>query len=556
MSARRSGQLGGVKSASACGREAALQARWAAGEWRGRTLRATTGEAYQILYQGRPGGGAGPDFRDAVLLANGERIYGDVELHLRPSGWQAHGHGADARYNDLALHVVLDAGRNRLESADLAPTKLANGRHAPLVVLQPSPAPSAPSAPSAQPTPRFPYRHVAPRQPKPPKSPKPPMQPAALTPPRWPCADLTARSGPAARHALLLAAGQARFEQRAARFAADLRSMLGAHPAMPRGTPQAEITPQQNHLRMFSHATVAAPSALSNLWPNRRLPLPPPTAPPIVAPVAQTVHYQSPPDPGWSAADHILWLALAEALGYGRDRAALRAYGERLTASLAMCGTAERGQANAIAQVELDRVERLRLRGLLAWCERWATSGPWAPIHRALVMAGADTDAQTVVGGANDDANAAVRFHMGAGVGGGEDRVSPQADVGLAARRLLAALRVGGGGVSAGRAVILAANVALPFAAACASVTGDAALGALARRVYVALPGAPSNQITREMARQLGLPRAPDGAAAQQGLHHLWAAHCREKRCDRCPCNSASPHALQPAQAGFVAVGP
>ncbi len=36
------------------------------------------------------------------------------------------------------------------------------------------------------------------------------------------------------------------------------------------------------------------------------------------------------PPPGWGAAECALVIALAEGLGYGRDRAALRACGERL----------------------------------------------------------------------------------------------------------------------------------------------------------------------------------------------------------------------------------
>jgi hypothetical protein len=55
-----------------------------------------------------------------------------------------------------------------------------------------------------------------------------------------------------------------------------------------------------------------------------------------------------------------------------------------------------------------------------------------------------------------------------------------------------------------------------------------------------AFPGLPSNQITREMALQLGLERPPAGALAQQGLHHLWERHCREKRCASCPCAVAN----------------
>ena len=469
------------------GREAALQARWAAGEWRGQTLRATTGEAYQVVYQGRPGGGAGPDFRDAVLLRmdGGERVYGDIELHLLPSGWWAHGHAGNPRYNGLALHVVLDAGRGRMGAADaLAPTTLASGRRAPLVVLQ-SPLQSR-------------------------RQGQPIQHSAILAAPRWPCADLPTLLSPAERHALLLAAGHARFEQRAAHFTAALRetfnSPAGATRCFFRATPSCEA----------AHST----SALSNLWPNRRQQLPPATTP----------THTDQARPGWSAANHLLWLALAEALGYGRDRAALRAWGARLASCGANRDSALAWTSEATPQADLPRVERLRLRGLLAWHERWATSGPWTPIQHALMA----NDLAEVAGGAN---GALVGGDGGANVA---QRATGQA-VSKAARRLLAALRVGGGAVSAGRAVILAANVALPFAAAWATLVGDDALAAQARRVYVAMPGAPSNQITREMARQLGLPRAPDGAAAQQGLHHLWATYCREKRCLGCPCNIYPP---------------
>ena len=522
------------------GREAALQARWAAGEWRGQTLRATTGEAYQVLYQGRPGGGAGPDFRDAVLLrvdatphdattprrSNGRlrgrpdlvtptprlagaqpggRVYGDVELHLRPSGWRAHGHAGDPRYNGLALHIVLDAGRGRAGDADaLAPTTLASGRRAPLVVLQ-SPLQS---------------RLQASRQGQPIQHAQPIQHSAMPAAPRWPCADLPTRLSPAERHALLLAAGQARFEQRAAHFAAALREAFIA----PAGATHCSLNVAPNC------ETAPSPSALSNLWPNRRQ----------QPQQATTPTHDDHAHPGWSAADHILWLALAEALGYGRDRAALRAWGARLAPSGARgCDSAHTSALPALpalpALTDLSRVERLRLRGLFAWRERWATSSPWSPIQHALMA----NDLTEVAGGAN---GALVGADGGANVA----QWAPGQVVSKAGRRLLAALRVGGGAVSAGRAVILAANVALPFAAAWATLVGDEALAAQARDVYAALPGAPSNQITREMARQLGLPRAPDGAAAQQGLHHLWATHCREKRCDGCPCGVGTPGDVWP----------
>ncbi len=466
-------------------REAALQARWAAGEWRGQRLRASDGGCYTLLYQGRPGGGAGPDFRDAVLAcaghtdatnakadhlkgisvpeanidSNTERVYGDIELHLRAGDWRAHGHERDPRYNNLALHVIFDdalanapnphnphnpARRQLCTSSKPMPpqtTILASGRRIPQARLTTQPARTSDS--------------IAPTM-------------------DWPCASFTTRLKPMARRELLLAAGIARFEEKANRLLNELR-MAGA-------ITYAQGPPDRR--------------TLSNLWPNRRQ----------LCNGAEQLMNAQPTDTGWSQADRVLWLSLAEGLGYGRDRAALRALGEALLPSSDDQNTPHRVCWDG--SVALQRVERLRLRGLLAWRLRWQTIGPWAALR--LTLEGKENNPHNEEGGASLD-----------------DR---------AVKRLFAALSVEGGAVSRGRAIILAANVALPFAAAWAGATGEGALAALARTVYLALPGAPSNQITREMARQLGLPHAPAGAAAQQGLHHIWATHCRMKRCARCPC--------------------
>jgi hypothetical protein len=198
-----------------------------------------------------------------------------------------------------------------------------------------------------------------------------------------------------------------------------------------------------------------------------------------------------PAEGGWDSPNRILWLALAEALGYGRDRVALRRLGESLLAA----------SPASLDYTTLPGIERMRARGLLTWYGRWRRDGPWAALEPLIRI--------------------------------GETR--------QAVRALLAALRVAEkGAVSPGRAAIVAVNVTLPFAAAVAVTTGDSALASRARMVYQAWPGLPSNQIVREMARTLGLARLPRGALAQQGLHHLWQHACREKRCDRCPCNCSN----------------
>src|SRR5579862_9662527 len=224
-------------------REAALQARWAAGEWRGQTLRARDGAAYTVLYQGRPGGGVGPDFRDAVLAHAGRaieraarkdddrlktratppegadslagaRVYGDIELHLRASDWRAHGHASDPRYNNLALHVVFDeemaTRAQRPERPAQADTLLASGRRIPVAHLVANDASAS-------------ERLIAPAS--------------------WPCASFATHLNRVAQHDLFLRAGMARFVEKADRFRTALHQHAGDN--IPSG-------------------------ALSTLWPDRR----------------------------------------------------------------------------------------------------------------------------------------------------------------------------------------------------------------------------------------------------------------------------------------------
>ena len=50
---------------------------------------------------------AGPDFRNAELFLDGQRLCGDVEIHLNSADWYNHRHHEDPRYNQVILHVVL-----------------------------------------------------------------------------------------------------------------------------------------------------------------------------------------------------------------------------------------------------------------------------------------------------------------------------------------------------------------------------------------------------------------------------------------------------------------
>ena len=382
------GANGGSRAPVPPVREAEYAARWEAGWWRGRVVRTERDDRYTVIYQGRRGGGPGPDFRDAVLArSDGVRVHGDVELHLRAADWRAHGHDTDRRYAAVVLHIVFTP----LPPLAGVETPLPLGGAAPIAVLDCDLAPGT--------------------------------TPAAGT---WPCTRLASRLGRARLRTLLLHAGHERFALREARF-----------------------------LREIAEAEIHASTPDSALWTPR---------------------------------DRVLFVGIAEALGYGRDRDALRAAGATLVSGR-VCDVA------ALTSLP-GRIERSRVSGLLNLHMRWRERGPWRQLSEHILT--------------------------------GPPRV--------AAAALSAALRSNFGRISPGRARIIAANVVLPFASAVAALEGDTSLGARARAVYEVLPGLPSNAITRLMARQLGLARLPTGAAVQQGLQHVWAEWCREKHCESCPC--------------------
>jgi hypothetical protein len=112
--------------------ERLLQKIWLRGNFDRDSARTSDGRRLQILHQGKWNLLGGPDFRGARLrLDDGPEITGDVEVHLHAGDWEVHGHVLDRAYDAVVLHVVLfppDAGR---------PTKGANGRNIPVLVLLP-----------------------------------------------------------------------------------------------------------------------------------------------------------------------------------------------------------------------------------------------------------------------------------------------------------------------------------------------------------------------------------------------------------------------------------
>ena len=90
--------------------EKQLARLWQRRAVRHRAFRSETGARVQVLYPGRPGVTAGPDFRNALLVVENQGlVQGDVEVHLRQKDWRSHGHHNDPNYNGVILHVALES---------------------------------------------------------------------------------------------------------------------------------------------------------------------------------------------------------------------------------------------------------------------------------------------------------------------------------------------------------------------------------------------------------------------------------------------------------------
>jgi hypothetical protein len=89
---------------------------------------ADTGGQLDVAFPGRPSNRGGCDFKDAVFVLNGRTVCGDVEVHVKSSQWQGHGHHQNSRYNDIVLHVVWQQDSQAI-------TRLQNGKSIPTICL-------------------------------------------------------------------------------------------------------------------------------------------------------------------------------------------------------------------------------------------------------------------------------------------------------------------------------------------------------------------------------------------------------------------------------------
>jgi hypothetical protein len=371
-----------VREISAFLHEDELVRRW----WAlpaGCVLPLSNGDAYQLLFAGRPGSSAGPDVRDAVFYvrSTGVRVVGDVEFHVRSRDWGSHHHQTDPRYNNVILHVVLLCD-------DPLPTLLQSRTLVPVCSLADLPLP--PALPLIANTPAE----------------------------QWPCQTVMQQLTAEERQMLFTRAGLLRFEQKTHAFI--------------------------EHL----HA------------------------------IASNDTY-----------DLCLIPALAEGLGYGRDRDFFRAAG------LYLVGRISKVPEPLGRAPQPSPLDDGRLRVLRRLVEEWRNPGVWETLRLLMLP-----------------------------------------DLPCTNEQILQALREAlcNVGLSLARTDILLCNVVLPFAAAIALIEHHTLLGQRAEELYLLHPGLPSNRITRMMSTQLQLTTEPRGSCQQQGLHYIYQQTCQAKHCDRC----------------------
>ncbi|MBI4329227.1 MAG: DUF2851 family protein [Chloroflexi bacterium] len=131
--ASAAGAQGERPSETASPRESDLAQAWRERRYREGPdgLRTMDGRRLHVVSPGRPNSDRGPDFLAALLRLEGTGlVQGDVEVHLRASDWEGHGHQADPHYFGVVLHVVL-AAEGRRE------TLLPEGAPIPLLELPP-----------------------------------------------------------------------------------------------------------------------------------------------------------------------------------------------------------------------------------------------------------------------------------------------------------------------------------------------------------------------------------------------------------------------------------
>ncbi|MGK0238714.1 MAG: hypothetical protein ACI92G_002180 [Candidatus Pelagisphaera sp.] len=112
--------------------ELLIQKVWLQGAFDGSRLKDHWGRRVEVISPGRWNRLAGPDFKNAILRIDGNRVEGDVEIHFGQKDWVAHGHQFSPSYSKVVLHVLYHP-----LVKDARPTLTHSGVEVPCVSLMP-----------------------------------------------------------------------------------------------------------------------------------------------------------------------------------------------------------------------------------------------------------------------------------------------------------------------------------------------------------------------------------------------------------------------------------
>ena len=88
--------------------ERLLQYIWQFQYFNRSNLQTAKGEKLTILFPGNLNLNQGPDFTNAQIKIDDTILVGSIELHIKASQWNEHGHSGDANYKNVILHVVFE----------------------------------------------------------------------------------------------------------------------------------------------------------------------------------------------------------------------------------------------------------------------------------------------------------------------------------------------------------------------------------------------------------------------------------------------------------------
>ncbi len=389
------------------------------------------GRRVRILFPGLANTGAGPDYLGAHIAFAGESPRrGDVELHLRATSWEGHGHHRNAGYNDVILHVVLeDDGGTAVTAAGLP---------IPVLALAPLLADLA--------------------------------GPRAAAPSDGPCRNADApRIEPTQLDSVLEAAGLARFADRITFWESEL------------------------HATTIEDVVLRALLRAAGMGGNRE------ASAALASALDGTV---------------LEWLLRGSFV----ERHAVAS-----AALLGMGGLLDQARAGEPIRDAWTKQRALwpgRPLDVRRW-QRFRHRPSNLPETRLSIIA-------TIL------ARDGLRGFLGrlADLIG---RVEPPTTA-----ELLEPLIPEGSGAGRSWALEAWTNTLLPMSAALGPTLGRPRLAEQAAGIYAALPGGGDNRILTRMRRIAGLTTAPRSAISQQGLLHIWEAHCSKQGCRHCPLAEAT----------------